>query len=168
MSQLLAIIEIRDGAPVVITNYGPVEQTDFETNFQNGIESQRDWVEMFVLFHEMGEELGIWDETGFKFPYTVGSGVKYLLGEVQKKEKGVLPKEWHSGMKGRLLSMSLSTLYPYMEQGQEVKIDFERFKKIGEKVRVLLAKNVERNPELQTMPGLDKLKAPDDGNANTK
>lgn len=168
MSQLLAIVQIIDGEPVIITNYGPVDQTDFETNFQNGIESQKDWVEMFVLFHEMGKELGIWDENGFKFPYTVGSGLKYLLGEIQKKEKGILPKEWYSGLKGTMLKGALNMLEPHMEKGQEVNINFETFKVIGEQIRVLLAKNVQRNPELQQMPGLEKLQSPADGNATTK
>ena len=165
----LAIIQYdKDGKPVVVVDYGPVQQEEFEQNYRNGIESQHDWVEMFVLFHEMGREMGIWDETGFKFPYTVGSGLKYLLGEIAKKDNGILPKEWHTGLKALTLRTALNTLEPFMEKGQEIQIDFEKFKAIGEQVRVLLAKNVMRNPELQTMPGLEKLQIPTDANAPTK
>lgn len=162
----LAIIEYINDVPVVVVDYGPMTQDDFEQTFRNGVASQKDWIEMFYAFHETGRVTGIWTENGFEMPYTVGSFVRFLLGEVQKKEKGIIPKEWYTGLKGMTLRGALNTLLPLMDEGKPVQVDFERMKQIGEHVRVLLARNVSRNPELLQIPGIEKLHLLNDANTN--
>ncbi|AEI47658.1 hypothetical protein [Runella slithyformis] len=157
---LIEYVENETGqkVPVVIVDYGPVTQDDFEKKVKDGAESQKDWVELFFLFHEMGFNMGVWDENGLRMPYTVGSGVKFLLAEIKKRDKGILPKEWHTGLKAMTLSGALKMLEPFMDEGDPFTFDIDFWRQTGDRIHKLLLTNLTRNPAVQQIPGLEKIK----------
>lgn len=158
MTHLALVTYDESGNAVVVVDYGPIDQTDFEQKFKDGVDSQQDWIKLFMAFHEMAHSLGLWDENGLKNPYTVGSFVRLILTEIEKKDKGIIPKEWYSGLKGMTLKAALNMLAPFMEEGDPIKIDFVTQRAISNEIGRLLVSNVTRNPDLQKIPGIEKIK----------
>lgn len=158
MTHLALVTYDENGNPTVVLDYGPIEQVEFERKFQDGADSQNDWVKLFFGFHQMAHSMGLWDESGLKNPYTVGSGVRFLLGEIEKKDKGILPKEWYSGLKGLTLKGALNMLAPFMDEGDPITIDFATQRALSDEIGKLIIKNVKRNPDLMKIPGIQNIK----------